>query len=188
MAQEQNSIFVETSKKNKDGIVNIPIDIRKIKEELQNESISSIFSTSGLISHILDELMENELATFLNASKSERTKMRKGYRNGSYFRTLITTIGKLEVQVPRDRHGELQTIVFERFNRVEKAFCSTVAEMVLNGVSTRSIKYITQLLCDSKFSHSTVSEMVKSIQPIVDEFKARPIVGVHKYVHVDGMY
>ena len=151
MTQVKNSIFSETSKKNKDGIVNIPIDIGKIKEELQKESISSIFSTSGLISHILDELMENEMATFLNASKSERTKMRKGYRNGSYFRTLITTIGKLELQVPRDRNGEFQTTVFERFNRVEKAFCSTVAEMVLNGVSTRSIKYITELLCDSKF-------------------------------------
>lgn len=188
MAQVKNSIFSETSKKNKDGIVNIPIDIGKIKEELQKESISSIFSTSGLISHILDELMENEMATFLNASKSERTEMRKGYRNGSYFRTLITTIGKLELQVPRDRNGEFQTTVFERFNRVEKAFCSTVAEMVLNGVSTRSVKYITELLCGTKFSHSTVSEMVKSIEPVVDEFKARPIVGVHKYVHVDGMY
>ena len=77
MAQVKNSIFSETSKKNKDGIVNIPIDIGKIKEELQKESISSIFSTSGLISHILDELMENEMATFLNASKSERTEMRK---------------------------------------------------------------------------------------------------------------
>ena len=188
MAQEKNSIFSETSKKNKDGIVNVPIDIGKIKEELQNESISSIFSASGLITCILNEVMENELATFLNASRSERTKMRKGYRNGSYFRTLITTFGKLELQVPRDRNGEFQTSVFERFNRVEKAFCSTVAEMVLNGVSTRSVKYITELLCGVNFSHSTVSEMVKSIQPAVDEFKARPIVGVHKYVHVDAMY
>ncbi len=85
MAQVKNSIFSETSKKNKDGIVNVPIDLGKIKEELQNESISSIFSTSSLISHILDELMENEMATFLNASKFERTEMRKGYRNGSYL-------------------------------------------------------------------------------------------------------
>ena len=57
MAQVKNSIFNDTSKKNKDGIVNIPVNIGKIKEELQNESISSIFSTTGLISHILDELM-----------------------------------------------------------------------------------------------------------------------------------
>ena len=77
MAQVKNSIFSETSKKKKDGIVNVPVDIARIKEELQNESISSVFSTTGLISNILDELMENEMAIFLNASKSERRRMRK---------------------------------------------------------------------------------------------------------------
>ena len=59
MAQVKNSIFSETSKKNNDGIVNIPVDIGRIKEDLQNESISSVFSTTGLISSILNELMEN---------------------------------------------------------------------------------------------------------------------------------
>ena len=77
MAQVKNSIFSETSKKNKDGIVNIPIDIGRIKEELQKESISSIFSTSGLISHILDELMEmkwrhSSMQTNLREQKCEK--------------------------------------------------------------------------------------------------------------------
>lgn len=189
MAQVKNNIFDETSKKkNNDGIINISVDIEKVRDDIKNSSVSSIFASSELYQKILNEVMKYEMETFLDAKKSERTEKRKGYRNGSYIRSLATSIGKLNLQVPRDRNGEFQTTVFERFNRVEKAFCATLIEMVLDGVSTRKIKDITEILCGTSFSHSTVSKIVKTIQPYVDEFQTRPIVGVHKYVHVDAMY
>lgn len=188
MAQEKNNIFGTISKKNEDGFVNIPVDISKLTENIDELGFSSAFLSKDLLKIVLQEIMQNEIATFLNAEKSKRTTKRKGYRNGTYIRTLVTTVGKLKLQVPRDRNGEFQTQIFERFARAEKAFCSVIMEMYLQGVSTRKVSQITELLCGTSFSHTTVSNIIKQIQPAVDAFKARPIVGRHKYVHIDAMY
>lgn len=59
----------------------------------------------------------------------------------------MTRIGKLEPRVPRDRHGQFQTALFERYQRWEKAFVAALAEMYVQGVSTRKVKAITEELC-----------------------------------------
>jgi transposase-like protein len=57
----------------------------------------------------------------LGAEHGEQTDDRRGYRNGSYERTLTTRIGSLKLEVPRDRDGTFQTKLFERYQRSEKA-------------------------------------------------------------------
>ncbi len=191
MAQVKNSIFSTISKKEEDGKLTFSVDIENLKDATKqlrdnNESLSLI--NQDILRIVLEEVLQAEMKEFLNAKKSERTDGRTGYRNGSYVRSLATSIGRLNITIPRDRNGEFVPSIFERYTRVEQAFCSTLIEMVLNGVSTREVTCITQLLCGTSFSASTVSNMVKKIQPEVDKFKARPIVGTHKFVHLDAMY
>lgn len=188
MAQEKNNIFGTISKKNSDGIKNIPVDISRLTQQIKEFGFSTAMITQDMIKVVVEEIMKQEMAEFLNADKSKRTSERKGYRNGSYLRTLVTTVGKLKLQVPRDRNGEFQTQVFERFSRSEKGLCSVIMEMYLKGISTRKVSQITEMLCGTSFSHTTVSNIIKELQPQVDKFKARPIVGRHKYVHIDAMY
>src|SRR5215472_12799021 len=82
-----------------------------------------------------------------------RTAGRQGYRSGYYGRTLITRIGKLELRVPQDRGGRFSTELFERYQRSERA----LAEMYVQGVSTRKVKAITEELCGHSFSASSIS-------------------------------
>lgn len=142
----------------------------------------------ALVTKLMEAVLEKQMDDFLNAKKSSRTNERKGYRNGTYMRTLMTVFGRLHIQVPRDRKGEFNTDMFERYSREDKAFCSIIMEMYLSGVSTRLVSNITEILCGSKLSRSTVSNINKQLDPIVKEFKTRPIVGTHKFVHLDGMY
>ena len=62
---------------------------------------------------------------------------RQGYRSGYYGRTLITRVGKLELRVPQDRAGRFSTELFERYQRSERALVAALAEMYVQGVSTR---------------------------------------------------
>ena len=80
----------------------------------------------------------------LGAGKSERTGARLGYRSGYYTRTLVTRVGKLELRVPQDRDGRFSTELFERYQRSEQALVATLAEMYVQGVSTRKVKAITE--------------------------------------------
>jgi transposase-like protein len=74
------------------------------------------------------------------------------YRSGYYGRTLVTRVGKLELRVLQDRQGRFRTEVFERYQRSEKALVGALAEMYVQGVSTRKVKEITEQLCRHEFS------------------------------------
>jgi putative transposase len=81
--------------------------------------------------------LEAEMTEALFAEKGERTEGRLFYRGGSYPRSLITRVGTLELLVPQHRAGLLSTELFERTQR-EKALVGTLAEMYVQGVSTRT--------------------------------------------------
>src|SRR5207237_416512 len=85
----------------------------------------------------LQEVLEAEMTEALGAEKGERAAGRQGYRSGYYGRTLITRVGKLELRVPQDRTGRFSTELFERYQRSERALVAALAEMFVQGVSTR---------------------------------------------------
>src|ERR1700674_3235836 len=104
-----------------------------------------------LIRTTVQEVLEAEMTDALGAAKSERTAGRLGYRSGYYGRTLITRVGKLELRVPQDRVGRFSTELFERYQRSERALVAALAEMYVQGVSTRKVKAITEELCGHSF-------------------------------------
>ena len=86
---------------------------------------------------VMQEMLEAEMTEALGAEKGERAAGRQGYRSGYYGRTLITRVGKLELRVPQDRAGRFSTELFERYQRSERALVAALAEMYVQGVSTR---------------------------------------------------
>jgi putative transposase len=102
-----------------------------------------------LVQAVLQELLEAEMTEALGAEKGERSAARLGYRSGYYDRTLVSRVGKLELRVPQDRHGRFSTELFARYQRSEKALVAALAEMYVQGVSTRKIKAITARLAPS---------------------------------------
>jgi putative transposase len=124
----------------------------------------------------------------LKAAKSERTEARLGYRSGYRPRTLVTRIGKLELQVPQDRQGRFSTEVFERYQRSEKALVSAMAQMYIQGVSTRKVKAITEELCGHAFSASTVSRINKRLDGQLQKFAQRRLEEAYPYLILDARY
>jgi putative transposase len=112
-----------------------------------------------LLQKLLQEVLEAEMETALQAGKNERTRGRLGYRSGHYPRTLVTRVGKLELKVPQDRQGRFSTELFERYQRSEKALVAALMQMYVQGVSTRRVKTITEELCGHEFSASAISEL-----------------------------
>jgi transposase-like protein len=86
---------------------------------------------------LVQAALEAEMTEAIGAAKGERSETRIAYRSGHYTRSLITRVGTLELQVPQDRLGRFSTELFERYQRSEKALVGTLAEMYVQGVSTR---------------------------------------------------
>jgi putative transposase len=141
-----------------------------------------------LVREALQETLEAEMNDTLSARKGERTSERIGYRSGYYSRTLITRVGKLELRVPQDRQGRFSTEAFERYQRSEKALVSALAEMYVQGVSTRKVKAITEELCGHEFSASAVSSVVKRLDEQLSQFAGRQLEEGFAYLILDARY
>lgn len=99
-----------------------------------------------LVEKALNAVLEGEMTELLGVEKGERSAARRGYRSGHYHRQLHMKVGTVELQVPKDHDGRFSTQVFERYRRSEKALMSTLAEMYVQGVSTRKVTKLAELL------------------------------------------
>ena len=142
----------------------------------------------GLLKESLQEVLEAEMTETVGAGLGERTAVRTGYRSGYYSRGLVTRIGKLELRVPRDREGRFSTELFDRFQRSEKALVSALAEMYVQGVSTRKVKAVTEELCGHTFSASAVSRINKSLDGLLRRFAQRRLDEAYPYLILDARY
>jgi putative transposase len=142
----------------------------------------------ALVGEVVQQVLEAEMDEALQAGKGERTEERLGYRSGYRSRTLVTRVGKLELRVPQDRQGRFSTQLFERYQRSEKALVSALAEMYVQGVSTRKVKAITEELCGHAFSASTISEINKKLDGELAAFASRPLEEDYPYLILDARY
>jgi putative transposase len=136
----------------------------------------------------VEAALEAEMTEALCAEKGERTEARLGYRSGYYQRSLITRVGTLELRVPQDRAGRFSTELFERYQRSEKALVGALAEMYVQGVSTRKVKAVTETLCGHSFSASAISAVNQSLDTALTAFAERRLTEPYPYLILDARY
>ena len=137
---------------------------------------------------LVQAALEAEMTEAIGAEKGERTGTRVSYRSGYYSRSLITRVGTLELRVPQDRMGRFSTELFERYQRSEKALVGTLAEMYVQGVSTRKVKAVTEVLCGHSFSASSISAINKSLDENLKAFAEWRLSENYPYLILDARY
>ena len=165
--------------------LNITLDqaeILQLLSENSGEAFKKILQTS------LNRVLQAESAEQLKAAPYERSDERTDCRNGSRERELNTRIGRITLKVPRHREQPFKSMVFENYCRSEAALIAGMAEMVVNGVSTRKVSKVMEELCGTSFSKSAVSDVCKDLEKTVHEFRERPLDGEYPFLTVDATY
>lgn len=154
--------------------------------QLLSDNREDAFRT--LLTESLNSILQAESTAQLDAEPYERSVTRSDSRNGSRNRNLNTRIGTITLAVPRHRNVPFHTLVFDNYSRSEAALVTTMAEMVVNGVSTKKVARVMETLCGKSYSKSTVSEACKGLDKAVHSFKTRPLEGDYKFIYVDATY
>ena len=159
---------------------------------LNEEQIKALFleknGLKNLVEPVLNQVLEAQVTEHIGAEHYERSDERKAYRNGYRHRKITTRIGTLTLRIPQIREGQLDFQMFQRYQRSEQAFVLSLMEMVLQGVSTRKVTAITEELCGASFSKSTVSELCKNLDSIVNTWRTRPLSSQsYPFVMVDAL-
>lgn len=165
--------------------LNITLNQEEIQALLlddRGEAFKKILQTS------LNKILQVESAEQLKAAPYERSEERTDCRNGSRDRDLNTRVGRITLHVPRHRNVPFKTLVFDNYSRSEAALVASMAEMVVNGVSTRKVSRVMETLCGTSFSKSAVSDVCKDLETAVKEFQTRPLEGDYPFLTVDATY
>lgn len=139
------------------------------------------------MSVMINAAMKAERTAYLNAGPYERTAERRGYANGFKDKTLKTRLGAMPLKVPQTRDGGFYPKSLEKGLRSERALVLSMAEMYVQGVSTRKVKNVVEELCGLEVSSTQVSRAAAELDELLEAWRSREL-GAYRYLILDAQY
>ena len=136
---------------------------------------------------LINEAMRIERSRHLGAGPWERAEGRQGHANGYKPKTIRSRLGELTLAVPQVRDGSFYPSALERGIRSERALKLALAEMYIQGVSTRKVAKITEELCGFEVSSAEVSRCTRLLDDELSAWRRRTL-GACPYVVLDARY
>ena len=177
--------------------------MEKTSKELLKEFVNSQQFTSTtdimnsmkeLFSDVLQTVMEAELEEKLGYEKSEHVSdktekgMSKNYRNGYSKKTVKTQLGEVDVKIPRDRNGEYEPQIIEKYNRNADGMEEKILALYSCGMSQRDISEQIKNLYNVEISDGLVSKIVEKITHEIAAWQNRPLDAVYPFVFMDAIH
>jgi putative transposase len=155
---------------------------QEFRQRMRNLAVSAMRA-------LIEDVMLEELKQCLGAEWGEYTPERKGYRNGSYTRDLVTKTGRIEdLSVPRDREGAFHSQVFERYKRYEPEVAEALTEMFVSGTSTHKIGKVAEKLMGVAPSSSAVSRLNQTLTQQFETWRTCPLQEHWRILYLDGVH
>jgi putative transposase len=162
-------------------------DVELPTQENFQTDLRSIFQ--GAIRVALELILEEEIREMVGARRFERAAQRVDHRNGTYLRRLMTSMGTVELAVPRSRAaGAAGASVLGRYRRRTQDVDDAIVSAYVHGASTRDVGKITEALMGEQVGRSTVSRVTKSLGEKVEELRKAPIAGPIPYLFLDATF
>jgi len=140
-----------------------------------------------LVRIVINTAMQAEREQYLGAAAYERAETRRGHANGYKPKTVTTRVGPVTFDVPQVREGGFYPEALERGLRTERALMTTLAEMYVQGVSTRKVAAITEQLCGTAISSAQVSRAAALLDEELSAWRSRPL-GACPFLFLDARY
>jgi putative transposase len=156
----------------------------EILEQLTKQGLERL---PDLIRILVNEAMRIERQEYLGASPYQRTPERRGQANGYKAKTIKTRLGEITFDIPQVREGGFYPGALEKGLRSERALTLTLAEMYVQGVSTRRVAAITEQLCGASISSTQVSRAAALLDEVLEAWRSRPL-GEVIYLYLDARY
>jgi transposase-like protein len=140
-----------------------------------------------MIRILVNAAMQAERQKHLGAAPYERSAERQGHANGFKAKTMQTRVGDITFAIPQVREGGFYPGALEKGLRSERALTLALAEMYVQGVSTRKVKAITEQLCGAAVSSSHVSRAASQLDEVLEAWRNRPL-DEYVYLYLDARY
>jgi putative transposase len=156
-------------------------------ELLEQIATSGFDKLPELIRIVVNAAMQAERQQYLGAAPYQRTPERQDQANGYKPKTVKTRLGEITFDVPQVRQGGFYPEALEKGLRSERALTMTLAEMYIQGVSTRKVTAILEQLCGTSVSSTQVSKAIALLDVTLEAWRQRPLSEC-PYLFLDARY
>jgi len=166
----------------------------KVRELMQELDINDMSDINALFKEFVGDILENgleaELDDELGYSKYDyRNKDTDNSRNGHSTKTMKTSFGEIDIDVPRDRKGEFEPqLVKKQQTSLSGDIEEKILSMYAKGMTTRDIDAHIREIYGLEVSDSTVSRITDKILPVVKEWQQRPLEEIYAVVFLDAIH
>jgi putative transposase len=167
------------------------IDLNK---ELSNcETMDDLCGKNGLLQrllgHMVEQMLEKEMDEHIGYEKHATGGNNSGNsRNGKNSKTVQTSYGPLELEVPRDRNSEFEPQIIKKRQRSISSFDDKIISMYAKGMSTRDIQTHVQEIYGAEISPTAVSHITEKVLEVAKEWQARPLQKIYPITYFDAIH
>jgi len=160
-----------------------------VKEEKFESTEEVLRALKGLFSDVLQETLNAELDAHLGYDKHDISqKEGTNSRNGFSQKTVKSALGEVEIHVPRDRKGEFEPKLIEKYQKNITGIEDKVLALYATGMTTRDIEEQIKVLYDVEIPPDMVSSITNRILPLVAEWQDRPLEKMYSFVFMDAIH
>ena len=143
-----------------------------------------------MFADVLEQTLQAEMDMHLGYDKAQRREEdgKKNYRNGTVSRTMKTQLGEIEIDVPRDRNGDFEPKIIQKYQRNAEGIEERILSLYAAGMSTRDIKDQIKGLYDIEISEGLVSKISERILPEVTEWQNRALEESYPFIFLDAIH
>lgn len=164
-----------------------PNDFTLPSELLEQIASQGFDYVPELIRIVINAAMQAERQQYLRAAPYQHTPERLGHGNGFKPKTVNTRMGEISLDIPQVREGGFYPEALEKGQRSERALTLTLAEMYVQGVSTRKVSAIVEQLCGASVSSTLVSKAAAQLDETLEAWRNQPL-GEFRYIFLDARY
>lgn len=163
------------------------------KEVLKKGDVKTIFDIEEKLKQsfgkIIQEMLEAEMTEHLGHEKYERQEEEKeNYRNGHTSKKVKSSMGEVELEIPRDRNGEFEPTVVEKHSKDISRIETQIIKLYGMGNSTREISKFIEDIYGFGVSAEMISNITDKIMPEIEEWKSRRLDEIYPFVYIDAIH
>ena len=160
-----------------------------LQENYDLSSAGDLFNVlKSLSAPILQTMIDEEFNASIGHEKHDNTIPKDNYRNGRSKKTVKTHNGEIQLEMPRDRNSEFESVIAPKYKRDISEIAEKVLFMYSNSSTTRQISETIEEIYGVKLSAGQVSQITNKIIPQIEEWQNRILSRVYPIVFVDALY
>ena len=176
----------EKEKKEQHPILNQVLTPEFLKQFKDSGELNTFMEE--LYARAMEQMLEGELDSHLGYEKHSPEGINTGNsRNGKTSKTVKTTLGEVELEVPRDRNGSFEPVLIPKRSRKVEAVEDIIISLYARGMTVRDIEAQIREVYGYNISDATISNVTAKVQTLVTEWQSRPLSSMYYVVWMDGI-